>query len=233
MDYAVILGVGQDGITFAPKSDRARQRTPEGMIFTDRANALDYMRAAEAEGYRFLNARNLDVTRGLVKYGYCVWDRDGQLTQARRTQNWGPLDTDYEAGDSLGVEDGKEGIILEILTGAPAVRAEVGVMFVLEERDHPGAVRGPKITSRKVPSVRSGEWNLAVMSGLITGAVLAFSISRIGPVGLPIVALVWAFFILNRNFCFTWAQKLVATGIALAIGSYGRQILEIWAGLYH
>jgi len=154
-DYAV-LGVGEEEIAFKPKTDRAKQKTPQTIVFEDRASALEYMKAAEAEGYRFLNARNLDVTRALVKYGYFVKGPDGQFAQAHKKQNWGLLNTDYEPGDSLGLEDGKEAIILEILTGAPAGLAGVGVMFILEERDgHSLAVAADSV--RHAPATASSE----------------------------------------------------------------------------
>jgi len=127
MDY-VVLGVGQEEITFVPKSDRAKERTPEIVTFKDRASALEYMRATEAEGYRFLNARNLDETRKLVKYGYFVRGPGDDLIQRR--QDWGPLDTDYESGDKFG-----QGTILNIFTGTEAESRGVGVMIVLDVLD--------------------------------------------------------------------------------------------------
>jgi len=126
-DYAV-LGVGKGDITFAPRTERARQRTPNAVVFTDRTNALEYMKSSEAEGYRFLNARNLDETRTLVRYGYFVKGRRDELVKCR--QNWGPLDTDYEPGDQIFGSN-----ILGVFTGTAAASRAVEVMIVLDALD--------------------------------------------------------------------------------------------------
>lgn len=123
-DY-VVLSVGSKEIAFTAKSDRAKQRTPETVHFTDRAAALEYMRASEAEGYRFLNARNLDETRPLVKYGYFIKGPNDALIP--RKQEWGPLDVDYEAGDRI-----PDGNILSVLIGTPAKSHGVDLMIVLD-----------------------------------------------------------------------------------------------------
>jgi hypothetical protein len=196
-DYVVLLGAGQQEVTFTPKSDRAKQRTAEAVTFRERASALEYMRAAEIEGYRFLNARNLDTTRELVKYGYFLKGADGDLIQAHRKQNWGPLDTDYEPGDNLGIEDGKEGIILDVLTDAPAVRFGIDVAFVLEERDN-GAMATPPAPER-TPIAARKQHLAGIVALLGVSAVLLVPLVGIGAIVLDYFADLKSDEIVNRG----------------------------------
>ena len=78
----------------------------------------------------------------------------------------------------------------------------------------------------------AGAWNLVVVSGLITGVVLAIAKGAMGPSGLLLAGLAYGFFIQNSNFRFNLLQKAGAAVIALVVGFYGREILELWAGLY-
>jgi len=131
MDY-VVTGAGQER-TFTPRTDRAKQKTPELITFKDLPSALEFMKTAEADGYRFSGAELVDTTRKLVKYGYFAKASGGQLIP--RGQDLGPRDAVFEAGDSLGVRDGREGIVLNVVTGKVAELAGVGVMIVFEERE--------------------------------------------------------------------------------------------------
>lgn len=113
MDYTVGGTVTEP--TFTLLTDRAKQRTPGTIAFKGRTSALEFMKAAEAEGYRFSGAELIDTQRKLVKYGYFAKMPNGQLVQCG--QDWGPRDTVFEPGDSLGIKNGKEGIIVSVVTG--------------------------------------------------------------------------------------------------------------------
>ncbi len=130
LDY-VVTGAGRRR-TLTPLSDKAKQKTPEPLAFEDSESTLEFVKGAEAEGYTFSGAELVDTTRKLVKYGYFVSGRGGQLIQLG--QDWGPRDTVFEPGDSLGVKNGREDIILQVVTGKMAELAGVSVMIVLEER---------------------------------------------------------------------------------------------------
>jgi len=133
MDYFV-AGAGA-ARTFTPMSDRAKERTPEPITFEDVASAREYMKAAQAEGYRFSGANLVDPEQKLVKNGYFVIGNQGQLIPAG--QDWGPLDTGYEIGDAMlgGPRNGKEATIENIIKGDFAQKMGFGIVFVLRERD--------------------------------------------------------------------------------------------------
>ncbi len=74
-----------------------------------------------------------------------------------------------------------------------------------------------------------GSWELLPMSGLITGVVMAISRAHTsGALWLLPTGLAYGFCILNSNFRFSALQKVIGTGIALAIGTYGQQILAMF-----
>jgi hypothetical protein len=131
-DYG-ITGSGSER-TFTPMSDRAKKKNSDPVTFKDVAGALEFMKTSEAEGYRFSGAELVDKNRKRAKYGYFVKLPNGQLAQSPNV-NWGPFDCAYEAGDSLGIKDGKEGIVLNVVKGKMAELAGVDVMIVVEE--HP------------------------------------------------------------------------------------------------
>jgi hypothetical protein len=130
MDY-VVTGAGRER-TFTPRTDRAKERTPEPVIFKDLASSLDFMKAVEADGFRVSGAELVDSTRKLVRYGYFVSGPGGQLIP--RGHDMGPRDTVFEPGDSLGVKDGWEAIVRQVVTGKVAELAGCGVMILVEER---------------------------------------------------------------------------------------------------
>jgi len=68
----------------------------------------------------------------MFKYGYVVKLPSGLLVRAG--QDWGPTPDTYKAGDSLGVKNGKEGIVLAVVKGDEANLNGYDVMIVLEER---------------------------------------------------------------------------------------------------
>jgi hypothetical protein len=133
MDYSV-EGSGA-ARKFTAMSERAMERTPEPVTFTDVPSALEYMKAAQAEGYRFSGANLVDREQRLVRNGYFVIANDGQLIPSG--QDWGPLNTVYEVGDALrgGPRNGKEAMVEQIITGDAAQRMGFGLVFVLRERD--------------------------------------------------------------------------------------------------
>jgi hypothetical protein len=78
------------------------------------------------------------------------------------------------------------------------------------------------------PTVRSGEWEQALVSGVIAGSVFAFSKSHMAfPGWLLTTGLAYSFCILNGNFRYSPAQKVVATLIMLGIGTYWREGLAM------
>jgi hypothetical protein len=66
-------------------------------------------------------------------------------------------------------------------------------------------------------------WNNAILSGLFVGIVMAGS--RRAAWLLPTGA-AYGFCIINPNFGFSRDQRAVATGIALAIGTWGNEIVR-------
>jgi len=83
----------------------------------------------------------------------------------------------------------------------------------------------------KPPRGRSahGSWELVPLSGIIPGVVLAYTKSRMASTSwLVVTGAAYGFGILNKNFQFTWTQKIVATAIMLAIGTYWREALEFF-----
>ncbi len=95
MDY-VVTGAGTQR-TITARSERAKRRTPDPVNFNDNASALEFVKAANAEGYRFSGQQLVDREYKLVRYGYFVKANGGQL--ARSGQDWGPPDPVFEPGD--------------------------------------------------------------------------------------------------------------------------------------
>lgn len=65
-------------------------------------------------------------------YGYFVRLPIGRLVAAG--QSWGPSPDSFKPGDSLGIRNGKEGIVLDVVKGEDAKRNGYDVMIILEER---------------------------------------------------------------------------------------------------
>jgi hypothetical protein len=124
MDYTIGFRAGRSGQnwTATALTDRAKERTPEAVTFADRTEALTFLKASQAEGYRFSGAELVDPEQKLVKNRYFVISGDGQLTPAGDDN--GPRNTVWEVGDvkpGYGSNAGTEAVIENILQG-PAVR---------------------------------------------------------------------------------------------------------------
>jgi hypothetical protein len=68
----------------------------------------------------------------MFKYAYFVRLRDSRLMPAG--QDWGPTLDTYKKGDSLGIKNGKEGIVYAVVKGGMAKQAGADVLIVVEER---------------------------------------------------------------------------------------------------
>jgi hypothetical protein len=68
----------------------------------------------------------------MLKYGYVAKLPSGRVI--RDGQDWAPTPDTYKVGSSLGVKNGKEGIVLAVVTGDEAKLNGYDVMIVLEER---------------------------------------------------------------------------------------------------
>jgi hypothetical protein len=67
-----------------------------------------------------------------VSYGYFVKLPNGQLVPSGH--DFGATDSTYKKGDSMGVKNGKEGVVINVIKGAFAKRAGYDVLVVIEER---------------------------------------------------------------------------------------------------
>jgi hypothetical protein len=68
-----------------------------------------------------------------VRYGYFVKLRNGHCVPAGN--DFGPTENTYKVGDSMGVKNGKEGIIVDVEKGEFAKLAGFDVLIVIEERE--------------------------------------------------------------------------------------------------
>ena len=128
MDYTIGLEAGRAGQkwTATALTDRAKERTPEPVMFAGRPEALKFLKDSQAEGYRFSGAELVDPEQRLVKNRYFVIGGDGQLTLSGEDN--GPRDTVWEIGDVMPGRDrsmGTEAIVENILQG-PGVRERFG-----------------------------------------------------------------------------------------------------------
>jgi hypothetical protein len=80
----------------------------------------------------------------MFKYGYVVKLPSGLLV--RSGQDWSPTLDSFKVGDSLGVKNGKEGVVLAVVKGGDANRNGYDVMIVLEER--PARSEGQTVVQR-------------------------------------------------------------------------------------
>lgn len=149
MDY-MITGSGP-GRTITPCTERAKGRTPEPITFREVATALGFVNAAAAEGYRFSGHELVDPKKKLLSYGYYVRNPSGHFVLSG--QDWGPSDPVFEPGDVMpaGPKNGKEAIVLHVISGEGAKKNGVGVLVLLEEREV------GEVTARPVPAPEAVE----------------------------------------------------------------------------
>jgi hypothetical protein len=78
-------------------TDRAKERTPDPVIFAGRPEALKFLKDSQAKGYRFSGAALVDPEQRLVKNRYFIIGNDGELTSPARTMaraiRFGKLET--------------------------------------------------------------------------------------------------------------------------------------------
>jgi hypothetical protein len=128
MDYTIGFQDGCAGQkwTATALTDRAKERTPEPVMFAGRPEASKFLKDSQAEGYRFSGTELVDPEQRLVKNRYFVIGGDGQLTPSGEDN--GPRDTVWEIGDVMPGRDrsvGVEAIVENVLQG-PGVRERFG-----------------------------------------------------------------------------------------------------------
>ncbi len=82
----------------------------------------------------------------MFSYGYVVKLPNGRLVRAG--QDWGPTLDSFKVGDSLGIKNGKEGIVLAVVKGEEAKLNGYDVMIILEER--PAESEGQSVLQRMI-----------------------------------------------------------------------------------
>jgi hypothetical protein len=142
MDYAIGIRAGRAGQkwTASALTNRAKERTPEPLVFTARPDALKFLKESQAEGYRFSGADLVDREQRSVKNRYFVISDDGQFILSGDDN--GPRDTVWEIGDVMPGYDSNartELVIENILQGA-GVRERFGCDLAFILRPH--IVRG-------------------------------------------------------------------------------------------
>ncbi len=145
MDYTIGFQGGRAGQkwTATALTDRAKERTPEPVMFAGRPEALKFLKDSQAEGYRFSGAELVDPEQRLVKNRYFVIGGDGQLMLSGEDN--GPRNTVWEIGDVKPGRDrsmGTEAVIENILQG-PGVRERFGCDLAFLLRLHPVARGNP------------------------------------------------------------------------------------------
>jgi len=142
MDYAIGLRAGRAGQrwTASALTDRAKERTPEPLVFAGRPEALTFLKESQAEGYRFAGADLVDREQRLVKNRYFVISDDGQFILSGDDN--GPRDTVWEIGDVMPGHDrnARTELIIENILQGTGVRERFGcdLAFILQ----PHIVRG-------------------------------------------------------------------------------------------
>ena len=93
MDYTIGFQGGRPGPTWTATAltERAKVRTPEPIAFENRPTALKFLKASQAEGYRFAGASSIDPEQRLVKNRYFVIGVNGELILSGEDN--GPRDT--------------------------------------------------------------------------------------------------------------------------------------------
>src|SRR5258708_24518689 len=95
-----------------------------------------------------------------------------------------------------------------------------------EQPSLPPTVSGHDVPPTGPRRAQGGDWTLVPMSGLVAGVAFGIAFAKMGPPSLLLAAVAWIICIQNGNFRYSPTQKTVATVIMLAIGLYGRQILD-------
>src|SRR5260370_7141 len=103
--------------------------------------AVERMRVAWRSRIRFLRNRSMAA---IFKYGYVVKMQSGLLVRAG--EDWNQTPDSYKAGDSLGVKNGREGIVLAVVKGDEAKLNGYDVMMVWKEG--PAEIAGQGIVER-------------------------------------------------------------------------------------
>jgi hypothetical protein len=142
MDYAIGLRAGRAGQkwTASALTDRAKERTPEPLVFAGRPEALKFLKESQAEGYRFAGADLVDREQRLVKNRYFVISDDGQFILSGDDN--GPRDTVWEIGDVMPGHDrnARTELIIENILQGTGVRQRFGCDLAFILRPH--IVRG-------------------------------------------------------------------------------------------
>lgn len=68
----------------------------------------------------------------MFHYGYFVLLPDGRLVAAG--SDWGRTPNTYKAGDSMGVKNDRQGIVVGVVKGEPAKRFNVDVMVIVDQQ---------------------------------------------------------------------------------------------------
>jgi hypothetical protein len=80
----------------------------------------------------------------MFKYGYVVKLPNGRLVRAG--VDWGPTLDSFKMGDSVGVKNGRDGVVLAVVKDEEAKLNGYDVMIILEER--PGKAEGQSVLQR-------------------------------------------------------------------------------------
>jgi hypothetical protein len=155
MDY-MVTSVGRQR-TISARTERAKIRTPELITYSDNANALEFIKAATAEGYRFSGQELVDREYKLVRYVYFV--RIGAGRFEPRGQDWGPPDPVFEPGDVFpgGPRNGMEAIVLSVVRGKSAEFNGGDIMVLLQGFQAAGAIQ---LTGIDPPISKSVYWEM-------------------------------------------------------------------------
>lgn len=89
---------------------------------------------------------------------------------------------------------------------------------------------GPTTTGPQPRKRSGGDWNLLLLSSIIVGIAAHFAIVQMGPPGVAVVAVIYYFCIINRNFGFNLLQKALGTSFAYAIAFFWPQIITLFKG---
>lgn len=133
LDY--VLGRSGETWVIIPRSANAKARTPDDLHFDNRNTALEFVRNAKSEDFRFSGEERIDPEYRLAKYVYFVRPLGGSRFVSSG-QDWGPQDPILEPGDIHPVhpKEGTEAVVLSAVQGEAAVRNGGDVMVLLEER---------------------------------------------------------------------------------------------------
>ena len=124
-DYTIGLEAGHAGQKWRATAltDRAKERTPDPVIFAGRPEALKFLKDSQAKGYRFSGAGLVDPEQRQVKNRYFIIGNDGEPTLSGEDN--GPRDTVWEIGDVMPGRDRStrtEATVENILQGQGGAR---------------------------------------------------------------------------------------------------------------